>query len=283
MGKRRYGIDEERIQKWIKDGRGKGELKTYQPWLTIHDIPSIGRVSRLKGDTTGRIHHVLSDIERGVCLALDAAKAVVDIREQFPLPREATIAIAAEMGVRHPKDGQVDIVMTTDFLVDVRTRGRVKQQAIAVKPASGLDDKRTIEKLEIERRYWLSQGVPWRITTDLELSFGSKMFGLWCHGMTSLEHHDAPTATYWVERSEQLLAVLEDAEIQPLRQLFGRLEAEHAFEPGDALTVIRHLLAIGRLQLTTNGSFAPRGSTAQFIMNLDAAEGLQANLGADAA
>lgn len=193
MAKRRYGIDEPKIARWIKQERGQGSGAAYKPWLTIHDVPSIGRASRFFGKITGREHHLLSDIERGVCLALDAAEGVVDIREQFPLAREITIAIAGEMGVPHPKDRGVDIVMTTDFLVDIRREGHVRREAIAVKPSQGLDDTRTIEKLEIERRFWLRQGVPWRITTELELSFGGKMFALWCHSLNTLEHHEAPS------------------------------------------------------------------------------------------
>ena len=263
MAKRRYDIDEARIAAWLKEGRGQGHGKTYKPWLKIQDVPSTGRSSRLLGDTTKRTHHLLSDLERGVCLALDGSAAVIDIREQFPLPREDTIAIAGEMGVKHPRHGGIDIVMTTDFLVDVRTGGDVRLEAIAVKPASALDDMRTIEKLEIERRYWLGRGVAWRISTEFELSFGEKMMALWCHGMNGFEHFDAPSVGDWPERCERLIAELERGEEQPLRALFGRLERDHGFAPGDALTVIRHLLHVGRLTCVGDGGFAPRGLTSQ--------------------
>lgn len=36
--------------------------------------------------------------------------------------------------------------------------------------ASELENTRTIEKLEIERRYWAKQGVDWRIVTENEIS-----------------------------------------------------------------------------------------------------------------
>lgn len=263
MAKRRYDIDERCIAAWLKEGRGEGYGKTYKPWLRIQDVPSIGRSSRLLGDTTKRTHHLLSDLERGVCLALDGCEAVVDIREQFPLPREDTIAIAIAMGVKHPKHNGVDQVMTTDFLVDVRTGPNVRLEAIAVKPASALDDKRTVEKLEIERRYWLRRGVAWRITTELELTFGEKMVALWLHGMNGFEDFEASTPQYWPERCDCLIAELERDGEQPLRELFGRLERDHGFAPGDALTVIRHLLHVGRLTFVGSDGFAPRGLSSQ--------------------
>ncbi|MFN3898722.1 MAG: heteromeric transposase endonuclease subunit TnsA, partial [Acinetobacter junii] len=36
-------------QKWIKDGRGDGELSSYKPWLTVRDLSSLGRSHRVYG------------------------------------------------------------------------------------------------------------------------------------------------------------------------------------------------------------------------------------------
>lgn len=52
------------IDKFIKEGRGQGQFENYKPWLTIQDVPSLGRVTRLKGLTTNRQHEFLSDLER---------------------------------------------------------------------------------------------------------------------------------------------------------------------------------------------------------------------------
>jgi hypothetical protein len=41
-------------QKFLKDGRGRGEGAHYLPWLTIQDVPSSGRSTRALGSTTGR-------------------------------------------------------------------------------------------------------------------------------------------------------------------------------------------------------------------------------------
>lgn len=63
MARQRYGIDEDRIARLQKEGRGQGRGADYHPWLTIQDVPSQGRSHRLKGIKTGRVHHLLSDIE----------------------------------------------------------------------------------------------------------------------------------------------------------------------------------------------------------------------------
>jgi hypothetical protein len=60
--------------------------------------------------------------------------------------------------------------MTTDFLVDILRHGKTYQEAWYVKPASELEKSRVLEKLEIERRFWVEQDIPLRIATEKEFS-----------------------------------------------------------------------------------------------------------------
>lgn len=57
MAKRQTGWTEAKISRYIKEGRGQGELAFYKPWLTtIQDVPSSGRVHRFIGWKTSREH-----------------------------------------------------------------------------------------------------------------------------------------------------------------------------------------------------------------------------------
>lgn len=171
MARQRYGFDESKIKRFLKEGRGQGRGAEYRPWLTIGDVPSSGRSHRLHGLTVDRVHHLLSDIECGLFYLADWADAVTDIREQFPLERDATQRIGAQLGIAHPLDTatRTPLVMTTDFLFDVIQDGRTTLMARAVKPAAELDKPRVLEKLEIERRYWLEHGVEWGIVTEKDI------------------------------------------------------------------------------------------------------------------
>ena len=150
MARQRYGFDEARIARFHKEGRGTGHGADYQPWLTIGDVPSRGRSHRPKSTKTGRVHHLLSDIERHTFHLFDWDDAVTDIREQFPLDRDITPRIAEQLGVEHPRDvkTRTPLVMTTDFLVDMVRDGRQVLLALAVKPAEELDKPRVLEKLD---------------------------------------------------------------------------------------------------------------------------------------
>jgi hypothetical protein len=144
---------EEKIEKRFADGFGQGVGADYKPWLTVgRSTPSLGTSNRSGGRTTGRVHHFLSDIERNAFLIYDWAASVVDIREQFPLDRGETRAIAEAMGVRHPiyPKSDVPVVMTTDFLLDTAVDGRATQVARAVKPSA---------KLGAFWRSWRSSGA----------------------------------------------------------------------------------------------------------------------------
>ena len=82
MAKRRYGLDEDKIARFAKEGRGQGHGADYRPWLTIQDVSSRGLSSRIKSEKTGRDHHLLSDVETDTFLMLDWSDVVTDIREQ---------------------------------------------------------------------------------------------------------------------------------------------------------------------------------------------------------
>lgn len=257
MAKRRYGVDEDKIARFIKENRGQGSGAEYRPWLSVQDVSSLGRSSRIHSRKTGREHHLLSDMETAVFLLLDWSNTVTDIREQFPLERDVTRRIAIEMGVRHPVDTQsrTDIVMATDFLVDVQTENGTRMVARSVKPSSELDHDRTLEKQEIERRYWEGKGVDWGLITEQDLPPQRVKNLRWLHEMQSLEHMVAPYTGYWEDRCARFLACLpQDADIT-IKRFIHHLEGAQGFAAGESLTVLRHLAAIKRIMIDLDAKF----------------------------
>lgn len=262
MAKRRYGFDEEKLARFLKEGRGQGTGAAYLPWLTVQDISSKGLSSRMHSLKTGREHHLLSKIEAGLFLVLDWSDSVIDIREQFPLDREDTRRISAEMGVRHPADPQsrIDVVMTTDFVATVRTNATTKEIARSVKPAKELDNSRTLEKQEIERRYWHMRGVDWGLVTDLDLPIQRIKNLRWLHEMQSLQHMTEPYTGYWDDRCKRFLTCLPQATTMTIKQFVRLLENTQGFAVGEALTVFRYLAANKRIDIDLDAAFDMQGS-----------------------
>jgi hypothetical protein len=168
MAKRNYSNSEIKVQKWLKEGRGSGQGRDYKPWLTVRDVPSDGRSHRIFGHKSQRIHHFLSDLELAVFFVLEWHQDTEDIREQFPLRTEDTLALANDLGISHPSYRGVPQIMTSDFLVNTKNAQRSKF-VLQAKYSEALQDARTIEKLELERRYWLQKSIPWMLITEKDI------------------------------------------------------------------------------------------------------------------
>lgn len=153
---------EDKISQFQREGRGKGTFAEYHPWIEISDFSSVGKSRRVFSHKTGRVHHLLSDVEYQLFLLLEFSEHVLDIREQFPLPRDETLSIAARKNIKHPAypGTKVHAVMTTDFLVDVNRGGICSREAYSCKRENGVDGIRDLEKLEIERGFFDAVEIP---------------------------------------------------------------------------------------------------------------------------
>ncbi len=158
----------------LKEGRGSGRMQNYKPWIKVHEFGSKGRVHRIFGWKTNRIHHLLSDMELYAFLNIQFADNVLDIREQFPLlPLESTILIADNCGMRHSsinnKVGN-EIVMTTDFVITVKAGKIVKDIVRTIKFENDLT-KRNIDKFRIGKEYFRQKGIyDWGIITEYDIN-----------------------------------------------------------------------------------------------------------------
>jgi hypothetical protein len=155
---------------YVREGRGCGSNSDYAPWIYVQDFASRGVVSRVKGRTTGRVHHLMSNNELAYFYILDWSDTVTDIREQYPLSDlECAVRVASQAGIKYPTDkvSGYPYVLTCDFMITTADGPKAR----TIKMAQELNNPRTLEKLEIERRYWLTQNIDWKIVTEQEIPF----------------------------------------------------------------------------------------------------------------
>ncbi|SMC18167.1 TnsA endonuclease C terminal [Andreprevotia lacus DSM 23236] len=269
MARRRYSFDEKKIARFEKEGRGQGVGDDYHPWLTVQDVPSDGLATRVNGYKIRRQRHALSQLEAQLIRILDWEDHVLDIREQFPLPREATRKIAAEMGVNHPADSvtQTDLVVTTDMLVDVFLKQRRFQVAIAVKPTEELD-RRTLEKLEIERRYWAERRIEWRLCTEKDIPVQRAENIWWAMANRDLSGRVVAYPNFW---DDCVAAVEERLRVSSTSQTIAReleqLEKAAGWQVGAAMTALRFLIANKRIHIDLDQPLDSKGPIAQLHFN----------------
>lgn len=148
---------------------GIGDGESYKPWFTVKDVKNNKAFRKeITGLKVPRKHHLLSALEYYLFLIMDFRHDVVDIREQFPLfPLSLSRKIALTLGVEHPKvigtKTPTPFVMTTDLLVTFRTPESFRYVAFCVKPEGELCKPSILEKVEIERVWWESIGVTFKI------------------------------------------------------------------------------------------------------------------------
>lgn len=162
-----------KYRKHIKEYRGIGEGANYIPWTKINEFSSKGRATRIMGIKTKRIHHFHSDNQLRAFLIFEWSKKVTDIRECYPLlDLMETVDDKDNLALDKFSDNESgQFVITTNFLLTLREAdGKTKYIARAVKNCSELNKKITIEKLEIEKRYWQVKGIEFKVITDKELN-----------------------------------------------------------------------------------------------------------------
>lgn len=232
------------IKRLIKEGRGSGEGANYLPWIRVQNISSNARSTRLKSVKTGRLHHLLSDIEYYLFLFLDWSIDVTDIREQFPLDRDITRALAMEMGIEHPiyTTSKIDTIMTTDFFITKGSGPDRKYVAINGKLSHDLNDFRVIEKLALQHAYHTGLGIEHYICTEqsIDITIGKNLERLW---MAQPRPGEAMSREDFLEYEKRVLESLQHADPrQPLASFCTRYDSVTRCEPGLAYRIVKILM-----------------------------------------
>ncbi|WP_298150329.1 TnsA endonuclease N-terminal domain-containing protein [Flavobacterium sp.] len=195
------------IETWL-DKLAKGQ---YEPLIKVWSGPKGTRRHFFKGMKTNLNHHFLSDGEKRLGLVKEAQPETVSFYEQFPLyDIELCIRLSVEMGIKYPvdEDGEA-YLLSTDLLcneVDFET-GEIIKVARTYKPiASFLTETkhpvsitRTLQKLELERLYYKTKGIPFYIETDLNISKTHAENLVWARKSAEYRHefvHHAEKFTY---------------------------------------------------------------------------------------
>ncbi len=235
---------------------GRGEI--YEPYLLIQDVPSVGLATRDKGWKTQRIHHFMSKLEWLYFFILEWSPIVTDIREQYPLDLEETLAIAASLGIKHPMNVKTKepVVMTTDFLITIKKNVGIEEHARTIKYVNKLSSIRVMEKFEIERVYWTYRGVNWGISTEKDVDKILAANVEWVHPYRDLS--SLFPLTKKIAREVEVILTPQVAEGQSrLSELTSTCDNHLGLARGTSLMVVRHLLAARRWQVDMREPIQP--------------------------
>lgn len=190
------------LERWVKEGRGRGTFDSYQPWHQVSRSDPSSHGTSYIVNFRGRQVHLLSRQEHDAFIFCLQLPNLIDIREQFPLKLNSdvherndylhkqsvinypgTVEISRMLKYKHPKVDKLNQwIMTTDFLLYINDKKTETKRlvAVAVKSDAEISD-RAWKLLHIERMYWHARGVEWLLITPRTyckdvIKYGRKYF-----------------------------------------------------------------------------------------------------------
>lgn len=231
-----------KYERFLKEGRGLGNYAEYKPWLTIQDMPSMGRVTRVYGYTTKRVHHFFSDIQTRYFYLLEYSPHVIDIKEHYPLLDAQEILKNQDVEIeKHVGDDETPYVFTTTFLIKAKTKDGIREYARAVKAYEKLETKNVIDRFEIERRYWEVKGVDWGIVTNREIPKVMAKNIEWLHPALELEKHEVFDSEDLKMLCDSLLHQIGMTN-QKMRLLLKCFDEHHQLDYGTGINLFKYMI-----------------------------------------
>lgn len=226
------------IERKIKEGRGQGTGADYIPFYKTNEVSSHGRSSRVRGCTTNRIHHLLSDIELATFLIFDWHSRTTDIREQFLLCPDDVKNICKQLLIKQREQNGVIQPLTTDFVINFNDP-KTPKIAIQVKPSNSLSKASVIQRLQIEKAYFEYKKIPWYIITDRDIhkSVITNIKSIYHANFIDINENDLYSFF------EIFITCFKNYPDLRLTQITQKIDTAYDLDAGEALLYLKALLA----------------------------------------
>jgi hypothetical protein len=250
-------MTEDVIAEMQRSGCGLGRMGSYVPWVHILSFYSEGRTHEpFSHRFGGRTHQLLSDGEKRAFTVLEWARDVIDVREQYPLPREITLEVAHSLGIKHQyyPGTHLPYVMSLDFLVDRVKDGKTYLQAINVKTADELEDPDVINELEIARATCEGMDIEHHLFISERLDASQKIKNLeWIRDAQLDEYATEPFPGFFEEHMSRMAADIRARQHDvSLSDYCSGYDRRYSVERGIGMRVARMLLQSRALTMDLN-------------------------------
>lgn len=239
----------------LRENRSSHSFEKYVPFIKVHEFSNKARAHRMRGRIIDRIYHLMSDLEFSFFIFIQQFDNVIDIKEQIPLlPLLSTVMIAKDLGIPHPPISKCDNqIMTSDFLVTYNDEGRIKECVYCLKYSTDLNNKRTMDKLEIERVFWQQQCVEWNLIT--ENSFDLRYYkNLMCIYSSSFWLDNPVNLSFFIENEEKVNRILTECQNKSLNIAINILCNDYRLNRKMLYGCLKYMILIGRIFVNTSSS-----------------------------
>lgn len=247
--------NEEKLQRYRKDGRGQGDFESYKGFTQIQDFGSLGRSSRIRTWKCNRVVHLLSDIETRYFYLTEFDDSVIQVKEHFPLyDFEEVVGEQEDIDIRKFKDKKTEYpyILTTTFLMTLKgSDGNTYEVARSVKASHELEKQTVIERFELIRRYFAEREIDWGLVTQKEIPLVKAKNIEWIHPARFLEE----TTNFSKEDISYLTRLLMESfykNSRAIREITSSFDTQLNLEGGSGLLLLKHLLATKQLKVDMN-------------------------------
>jgi 3-deoxy-D-manno-octulosonate 8-phosphate phosphatase KdsC-like HAD superfamily phosphatase len=165
---------ENKIQRYIKEGRGQGCGSAYKSWYGSADIDDTTTFLHMGGSwINNRTHFIVNELGMLYFFATMWDENILDVRENYPLDLTVTLSISSRLKIVHErcKKNKIPIVMTSSFLLTELKDGIVTLHAVDILYAANASVyKRTVNLFRVKKEYWEEQGIKHSIITPNDLN-----------------------------------------------------------------------------------------------------------------
>ncbi len=240
--------NKQKQQRYINEGRGKGDFESYKPWLTAQDFSYSGRTSKILGNKINRVHHFFNDLEKQCFFLWEWDQRIIDVKEYYPLLDLYDIVDMDDINTNEP------YVLTTTFLVIMRTiGGGIDCFARSVNYKLDLEKSATIEKLELERRYWEAQGISWALVTEDDIPKEKANNIQWFHGIINeYKNYDMDEESV-IRLCGEFLDYANSSNLSIIK-LAKDFEMKNSLKEGTGIFIFKYLLAARVVEIDMNKS-----------------------------
>lgn len=244
----------------LEQGYGQGKGKNYKPFLDVIRVPSKGRVSRIKGWKTNRVHHFLTDTETRYFYLIEYGEfegfRILDIREHFPLIEgmDEILPTLDEQLIKrlfNQKSGEPMVLVTTFLITLQNADGDISYYARSVKDYRQLENSQVIERFEVMNRYWNYRGIDYGIITNKEIPIVPAKNIEFIHSAYHLDEY-AIKGEEQLLYKDYLLKLIANFQDSPVKEVVIRFDNQLNTEDGTGLLIYKHLLARKMLKVNMN-------------------------------
>src|SRR6185369_1104884 len=245
MGRRISKWNQKKLDERIAQGFGRGDGKSWKPWLQFGDVSSRGVTSRLWSPKAQRVLTFFSNVAKCAFLVAEFLARFQGYHEQGPMDRELTQEICRHFGIRHPRywGTKIAAVLTYDGLLF--THGR-RPQLIDCKHSSTEITGRLEQHYAIRHEYAqrmdysivriTDQSYPWQLIHNLQwIRMSVLQRGHFC--MSEMDIEICSTRLY-----DDLTRAIARGSSQPLREYLRHASHSRGLLPHFGVFALRRLL-----------------------------------------